>query len=152
MELILWRHADAENGAPDSARRLTAKGHAQARKVAAWLRDRLVEPRVLTSPAVRARETAAALTENFVIEPALDVGAHPARVLTAAGWPHDHGTVVVVGHQPTLGQVAALVMSGVPSEWSVKKGAIFWFSARNAHGAEPDHVVLRAALAPEMLD
>ena len=37
MELILWRHADAELGQPDSERRLTDKGHKQAARMAKWL-------------------------------------------------------------------------------------------------------------------
>ena len=61
MDLILWRHADAEDGADDMARRLTPRGEKQAAAMAEWLRARL--PRnytVLASPAVRAQQTAAA--------------------------------------------------------------------------------------------
>ena len=54
MELILWRHAEAEDGAPDIARELTAKGHKQATKMAEFLRPRLPEnTRILVSPARR---------------------------------------------------------------------------------------------------
>ena len=54
MELILWRHADAEDGVPDEARRLTAKGRKQAEKMAAWLTARLpADCRVMVSPATR---------------------------------------------------------------------------------------------------
>jgi phosphohistidine phosphatase, SixA len=41
MELILWRHAEAEDGSPDLERELTGKGHKQAEKMAAFLRPRL---------------------------------------------------------------------------------------------------------------
>ena len=41
MELILWRHAEAEPGEPDLGRKLTAKGEKQARRVAEWLQTRL---------------------------------------------------------------------------------------------------------------
>jgi len=62
MDLILWRHADAEEGAPDLARKLTPKGERQAARVAAWLREHLPENyRLLASPAVRAQQTAEAL-------------------------------------------------------------------------------------------
>jgi phosphohistidine phosphatase len=55
----------------------------------------------------------------------------------------------VVGHQPTLGHVAALLLSGTPAEWAVKKGAIFWLTHRLR--GEQSQVVLRAALSPELL-
>ena len=59
MELILWRHADAELGQPDSERRLTDKGHKQAARMAKWLAERLPEDYVvMASPAVRAQRQA----------------------------------------------------------------------------------------------
>ena len=69
MNLILWRHADAEDGAPgrpDDARRLTARGEKQAKRMAAWLKGQLPErAQVLVSPARRAQQTAQALTKKF---------------------------------------------------------------------------------------
>ena len=62
MELILWRHADAEDGADDMARRLTPAGEEQAAAMAQWLRAHLpAQYTLLASPAVRAQQTAAAL-------------------------------------------------------------------------------------------
>lgn len=146
MDLILWRHADAEDGVPDEARRLTAKGRKQAQKMAAWLATRLpADCRVLVSPAVRARETAAAYTENGVIEKAVSTAATPQGVLKAAGWPGGSGTVMVVGHQPTLGAVAALVLTGEAAAWSLKKGAIWWLM----HDA--DGVRVKAMITPGIL-
>ena len=76
MELILWRHADAEEGGTDLERRLTAKGRKQAARMAEWLRRRLPEKfSVLSSPARRAKETAEALEESFEIFPELGPGA-----------------------------------------------------------------------------
>lgn len=148
MELILWRHADAESRLPDDARQLTDKGRRQARKMAAWLEGRLpARYRVLTSPAVRARETAAALTDKAVTEPALSTSATPQSVLQAAGWPGGTGVVVVVGHQPTLGAVAALALTGTAEAWSLKKGAIWWI-ARETAG---DVIQVRAVMTPGML-
>ncbi|MEO1766186.1 SixA phosphatase family protein [Thiobacter aerophilum] len=149
MDLILWRHAEAEDGLPDKSRKLTAKGEKQARAMAAWLKSRLPrETQILSSPAKRALQTASALVEKPQIVPALDVGASAAAVLAAAGWP-DNGTVVVVGHQPTLGRVAALLLAGEEQDWSVKKGAIWWFSNR-VRGGEAQ-TVLRAVMAPDLL-
>lgn len=146
MDLILWRHADAEDGVPDEARRLTAKGRKQAQKMAAWLAARLpADCRVIVSPAARTRETAAAFTEQFVIEKALSTAATPQGVLKAAGWPDATGAVIVVGHQPTLGAVAALALTGEAAAWSLKKGAIWWLS-RDADG-----VRVKAVMTPGIL-
>jgi phosphohistidine phosphatase len=147
MELILWRHADAEDGVPDEERRLTSKGEKQAQRIAAWLKERLPkDPVVLASTARRARETAQALTRKY--ETSSDVGTSttPQSVLKAAGWPRGNGTVVVVGHQPTLGQAAALVLTGTAEGWSLKKGALWWFESRDR-----DDVIVRAVISPDML-
>ncbi len=147
MDLILWRHADAEDGVPDEARRLTAKGRRQSKKMADWLAGRLPgDYRVICSPALRTRETAAALSANPQIEKAVSTAATPQGLLKAAGWPGGTGTVVVVGHQPTLGAAAALALTGEASAWSLKKGAIWWLTCDNGSG-----VVVRAMLAPGIL-
>lgn len=146
MDLILWRHADAEDGVPDEARRLTAKGRKQAQKMAAWLEARLpADCRVIVSPAARTRETAAAYSENIVIDKAVSTAATPQGVLKASGWPDGTGTVMVVGHQPTLGAVAALALTGEATAWSLKKGAIWWL-ARDADG-----VRVKAVITPGIL-
>lgn len=147
MDLILWRHADAEDGMPDEARRLTPKGRKQAKKTAAWLSAHLPAGyRVIVSPSVRTRETAAALTEKAVIENAVSTSATPQGVLKAAGWPDAAGAVIVVGHQPTLGAAAALALTGEAAAWSLKKGA-FWWIARDEDG----DVQVRAVLTPAIL-
>lgn len=130
MELVLWRHAEAEEGADDAARRLTVKGVRQAQRVAAWLDSRLSrDARMIVSPAQRARETAQTLSRKSVIQPLVNTGARPADVLQAAGWPEGDGTVVVVGHQPTLGAAAALAVTGTASAWCVGKGCVWWISS-----------------------
>jgi len=145
-ELLLWRHAEAEDGAPDSERALTAKGLKQARLVGAWLKPRLPKDfLILASPAKRAQQTADALVLPYTTEKRIGVHANPADILTAAGWPRRTGAVVIVGHQPTLGQLAAQLLSGKPADWAVKKGALWWFSRRG------DEVILRAVLGPDLL-
>lgn len=148
MDLVLWRHAEAEQGARDDARELTAKGKRQAKRMAAWLRKRLPPgAKVLASPARRTRQTAACLTRKYKIEKALDTGATAQSVLGAAGWPRRRGAVVVVGHQPTLGQAAALALTGAEADWSIKKGAAVWLAQRNARAG----VVLRAVISPDLV-
>jgi phosphohistidine phosphatase len=150
MELILWRHAEAEDGVPDAARALTPKGRKQARAMARWLQKRLPSGcRILVSPATRAQQTAAALELPLSTSAKIDVGASAPAVLEAAGWPAHGGGVLVVGHQPTLGRVAALALTGHPSDWAVKKGAVWWLT-RRVRGGSPE-VVLRAVLGPDLL-
>lgn len=150
MDLILWRHAEAADGLPDIDRELTRKGHKQARDIAAWLRPRLPGPvSVITSPAERARQTAGAFTQDFIVNGSIAPGASAQAVLDAAGWPDAAEPVILVGHQPTLGEVAALLLTGKRLPWSVKKGAVWWFRRRVREGHA--QVVLRAVLSPDLL-
>jgi phosphohistidine phosphatase len=150
MDLILWRHAEAEDGLPDARRKLTARGRKQAKQVARWLGKRLpAGARILASPAVRAVQTAEALGLPFDTPGKLGPGASAACLLGAAGWPHAGGTVVIVGHQPTLGRAAAQLLIGDAAEWSVRKGALWWFS-RRLRGGQVE-TVLRAVIAPDLV-
>ena len=148
MDLILWRHAEAEDGAPDHARKLTDKGIKQAAKVAAFLHRHLPgEYRVLASPATRTQQTASALGKHFTPAPSIAPGASAQAVLEAARWPEAGGTVLVVGHQPTLGEVAARLLGCKDTSLSIKKGAIWWFSQR----AGAHQVTLRLVITPDLL-
>jgi phosphohistidine phosphatase len=148
MELILWRHADAESGIPDEERPLSPKGLKQAQRMAEWLKARLPkDAMMLVSPARRAQETARALTKKFEICVEVGTSATPGAVLQAANWPDADRAVVVVGHQPTLGQVAALALSGNAAEWSIKKGAIWWLERRD----RDRETLLRAVISPDLL-
>jgi phosphohistidine phosphatase len=152
MELILWRHADAEDAGPhgDRARRLTKKGRKQAERMARWLGPRLEgDWRILCSPAERALETAEPLGRDFEVSEAVSTSASAASVIDAAGWPDD-GRVLVVGHQPTLGEVAAQLLGGRVGEVSVRKGAILWFATRERAGQ--DETLLKVVLDPETLE
>jgi phosphohistidine phosphatase len=150
MDLILWRHAEAEDGLPDAARKLTRRGQRQAEDMAAWLQGRLPKKlAVVASPATRTQETAAALGLPVITDRRLGVGASAADVLGAVGWPGRAEAVIVVGHQPTLGRVAALLLTGEEAEWSVRKGAIWWLTVREREAGR--QVVLRAVIAPDLL-
>jgi broad specificity phosphatase PhoE len=88
MDLILWRHAEAEPGEPDLGRRLTAKGIQQAERMAEWLdRNLPATTRILSSPADRAQQTAQALKRKFKVVDDHVPGASVPAVLAAAGWP-----------------------------------------------------------------
>ena len=150
MDLILWRHAEAEPGEPDLGRRLTAKGLKQAERMGNWLDGHLSDTtRILVSPADRAQQTALALKRKFRTVDDLAPGASVAAVLAAAGWPDSRESVLAVGHQPTLGAVASFLMSGEESYWSVRKGAVWWLTNRDRLGGSA--VVLRVVLGPEFV-
>lgn len=150
MELILWRHAEAEDGVPDSARVLTAKGEKQAARMAAFLRPRLPDgTRILVSPSQRTQQTAQALGLPFTTEPAIAPGALPQAVIAAANWHAGAGCILVVGHQPTLGSVAALLLAQQEHYWSIKKGAVWWLTRRER--GDERLAVLRLVIAPEHL-
>ena len=150
MDLILWRHAEAEPGEPDLGRRLTAKGLKQAQRVADWLDGHLPDTtRVLSSPADRAQQTALALKRKFRTAEELGPGATASAVLAAAGWPDSRESVLVVGHQPTLGEVASQLLSGGELPWSIRKGAVWWLSHRVRDGVAT--VVLKVVIGPDFV-
>ncbi len=157
MDLILWRHAEARDAAPgedDLARPLTKRGTRQAERMAEWLNQFLPEStRVLVSPAVRTRQTADALGRKYRVVDALAPGASPSQLLAAARWPDSREPVLIVGHQPTLGQAAAYLMAGAAAvqapAWGVRKGAAWWLRHRVRDGVP--EVVLVSVRTPEKL-
>ena len=111
MRLVIVRHAEAAPGDPDELRSLTPEGREQARAVARELRERGIDAdAVLTSPLLRARETAAELgLGEPEIEDKLAPGATPEDVRDAASGRGE--TVIVVGHQPDCSE-AVLALAG----------------------------------------
>ncbi len=162
MDLILWRHAqaqmllaeDGESVLPfelerDLARTLTPKGQRQAERMAEWLNQRLPDTtRVLVSPALRTQQTAAALGRKVRTLDALNPLASVDDLLAAARWPASRDPVLIVGHQPTLGLLAARLLTGQDQPWSVRKGAVWWLRSREREGDE--QVVLHAVMPPDM--
>lgn len=149
MELILWRHAEAQAWAEgnlriqsDLDRALTPRGEKQAARMAEWL-DRLLpgRTRILVSPARRCQQTALALERPFKTCEELAPGATPAQLLALAQWPVGRSPVLVVGHQPTLGQSIAQLLGFQDSECAVKKGAVWWLRSRERDGQRQTVVV-----------
>jgi phosphohistidine phosphatase len=130
MDLILWRHADAELARADQSdldRALTEKGERQAARVAKWLNGVLpAGTRIIASPAKRAQQTAQALGREFETVAGIATDVSADQLLRAAGWPHAREAVLVIGHQPTLGEAAARVLAGAPQPLAIKKGAVWW--------------------------
>jgi phosphohistidine phosphatase len=149
MDLIVWRHAEAQDGMPDLERELTAKGRKQAERVAQWLLQRMpARFAVISSPAARALQTAQALGVPVKTDRTLAPGASPEAILKASGWPDYKSTAVVVGHQPDLGRVVAELL-GARGGLSLKKGALWWLSNRVRD--EKDQTVVRAVVSPDLL-
>jgi phosphohistidine phosphatase len=153
MDLILWRHADAQEDGlelSDLDRELTAKGRKQAMEMGKWLDARLAKDcRVLVSPAIRAQQTAAGLGRRFETVREIAPGVDPTAILVATGWPDAKGAVLVVGHQPTLGQVTAMLLFGESAPLTIKKGGLVWLTNRTRRGEQ--QVVLKAAMVPELV-
>jgi phosphohistidine phosphatase len=153
MELILWRHAEAEDQAPggDSARVLTKKGAKQAERMAQWLGARIGDDwRIVVSPATRTLQTVKALGRKFEVDDAAGTGTSPETLIRATGWPGAKKNVLVVGHQPTLGEVAAELLGVEDGGLSVRKGSVWWFASRSRDGEL--ETLLKAVVSPEQLD
>ena len=153
MDLILWRHAEAlePDGSVDDMRRpLTAKGEKHAARMAQWLDRQLPEgTRILCSPAVRAEQTARALQRKYKIRDALSPGASVSDVLETAQWPEAKFPVLLIGHQPSLGSVAAHLLGMGQDACPIRKGAVWWLRSRQREGVE--QTVILSVTTPEKL-
>jgi phosphohistidine phosphatase len=153
VDLILWRHAEAherEGDQNDLERGLTAKGERQAKRMAEWLNRHLsASTRVLVSPALRAQQTAHAMSRRFRTVTTIGPQADPDALLIAARWPHASESVLLVGHQPALGHVAAKALAGVETSWSIKKSAVWWLRRRDRDSQ--GETLLLAVLSPDLL-
>lgn len=160
MDLILWRHAEAhdhpdpllgrQGDAKDLARRLTPRGEKQAARMAAWLDRQLPNgARIFSSPAQRSEQTVLALGRKYKLRDELAPGGDPLALLELANWPQGKSPVVVVGHQPTLGQVIARLLGLAEEDCPVKKGALWWLHHRERDGGA--QTVLLTVQTPELL-
>jgi phosphohistidine phosphatase len=151
MDLIFWRHAEAEDEGeelPDIDRPLTAKGEKQAKRVGAWLDRNLPDgTRILCSPALRCQQTALALGRKFALREELAPGAHAAALLQAAQWPHARHPVMIVGHQPVLGEALGQLLHVPSGGCAVRKGAVWWVRTRERDGHE--QTLVWAVQSPE---
>lgn len=160
MDLILWRHAEAEDwpednplAATDLDRSLTPRGEKHAARMAAWLDRQLPEgTRILVSPARRCVQTADALMtlgRKFKIRPELAPDGSPGALLALAQWPQAKTPILVIGHQPILGQTIAQLLGLMESDCPVKKGALWWLRNRERDGHSQTVVV--TVQSPEVL-
>jgi len=157
MDLILWRHAQAVDAAPgcdDLSRALTSKGETQAQRVAKWLDRHLPEStRILVSPARRAEQTAQTLGRKFKFRDELAPDAQVDEALTRLQWSGDKaphkGAVLLVGHQPMLGQIAARLLGVDEDVCDIRKGAVWWLRSRQRD--DRTLVQLVSVISPELI-
>jgi phosphohistidine phosphatase len=159
MDLILWRHAEAEAqdrhegdpvGGHDMERALTSRGEKQALRMAAWLDRQLPEGvRIVVSPARRCEQTALALGRKYKLRTELAPGATSAQLLELVQWPLSKSPILVIGHQPTLGQTIAQLLGLQDGDCPVKKGALWWLRSRERE----DHIqtVVVTVQSPDVL-
>jgi phosphohistidine phosphatase len=160
MDLILWRHADAQEAEPasdrqemmrrDLLRSLTGRGQKHAARMAAWLDQQMGETtRILVSPALRCEQTALNLGRKFKTSELLGPHGSVDDLLEAVQWPESKTPVLVVGHQPTLGQTAARLLGLPQVDLSVRKGGVWWLRSREREGRW--QTVLLAVQSPDLL-
>lgn len=153
MDLILWRHAEAEEwaeGCNDLERSLTPRGEKQAARMAAWLDRQLPDGvRILASPARRTEQTVLALGRKYKLRSELAPDGTPAQLLELVQWPTSRQTFLVVSHQPLLGQVVSQLLGYQTELSSVRKGSVWWLRNRSREGHS--QTVVMAVQSPEML-
>lgn len=157
MDLILWRHAEAEALATtDSLRALTPKGRKQAKKMAIWLKQQMPKTSRIAcfaSEAVRSQQTLSAFTTEFAINAKLNPGVSAQDYLTifeSCQAQSDVRAVLIVGHQPEIGQLASRLLTGHEVPCEVKKGAIWWLQQRQEAAGEVRYQ-LRAMVTPQIV-
>jgi phosphohistidine phosphatase len=135
--IILFRHANAEAQAASGAdidRKLSAIGEKQAATAAAWLKEHLHDaPRIIASPSERTRATTAALVAAYPkanVHFVADIyEASPAKLMAVLD-ADTHTPLVLVGHNPGLESVLALLTTGQSSAVrGMTPGAIAWLTA-----------------------
>jgi phosphohistidine phosphatase len=153
MDLILWRHAEAEDeadGQGDLQRALTPRGEKQAARMALWLDRQLPESaRILCSPALRCEQTVLPLGRKYKLADELAPGGKPGALLEAAHWPGSRQPVLIVGHQPLLGQALAQLLGLKHDTCPIRKGAAWWLRTRERDGHEQTVVV--AVQSPDVV-
>lgn len=152
MNLLLWRHADAKALNDDLARQLTTKGKEQARKMAQWINTYFYQDySCWVSQAKRTQQTASYLTENMIINRKLNPGTNVQKIIDELVKLKHHTNLILVGHQPWIGQLALFLISGFyPNRYfSFKKANIWWLENKDGFVSTPFH--LKAVLSPTLL-
>jgi phosphohistidine phosphatase len=153
MDLIFWRHAEtteALDGQADAERRLTARGERQALRMAHWLERQLPEStKILCCPSVRAEQTVIPLGRKYKLREELSPNASIDDVLTLAQWPLNKNSILLVTHQPLIGEIISQLMQIQLQELVVRKGSVWWLRSRFKD--EKPQTMLVTVQTPELL-
>ena len=154
MDILLWRHAEAvdlhEEQPDDMLRPLSPRGIKQAQRMAKWLDQHLPErTRILCSPAIRCVSTVQSLQRKYKTCPELAPDGNAQTALALAQWLHARTPVLIVGHQPMLGQMVAQLLGLADHGLSVRKGSVWWL--RNRIRLETQHNIVHCVQSPDML-
>lgn len=153
MDLILWRHAEAEEGSPDLTRSLTEKGKQQAKVIAKWLKPKVPQNiHIWASDALRSQQTAVALSNAYHTEERLNPNMPYQEVVQWLYEQRWQENLLLVGHQPWIGQLSAYLMDcgeKKATRWAIKKGAVWWFEIKA--DSEKIRAKLRVVMPPALL-
>jgi phosphohistidine phosphatase len=158
MEIYLFRHgiaADGQPGSPDSSRELTEEGRKKTAEVVKLARKSGVRPTlILTSPYVRARQTARIAAEQLEY----DGQVLPVESLVPHGSPEgvwqdlrDHGdetAVLLAGHEPLLSRLVAYLLNAPALRVEMKKAGLVRIDVETMR-AHP-HGILRWMIVPKL--
>ena len=138
MDLVIWRHAEAvdwQEGCDDLDRALTARGYKQAIRMAEWLDRQLPEStRIFASPARRCEDTVSRLERKYKLHNDLLPESNADAILTSIQWPIAKGTVLLIGHQPMIGQIVALSLGLQDKACAIRKSSVWWLRSRERDG------------------
>ena len=158
--IIIWRHAEAHPAEvntdnDDMARSLTPKGKQQAKRMADWLNKRLPNDLLLvSSPALRAYQTAQTLKNGIRVDEALKPNANLQDVLNVLykldALQPNNKNILLVGHQPWLWQLVAHLTGFSVVDINIKKGAVWWLR-QSSVAVEHTHYNIIAVQSPSLL-
>jgi len=153
MDLILWRHAEtmqANDGESDADRVLSARGERQAQRMAHWLERQLPEStKILCCPTVRAEQTVTPLGRKYKLRDELSPNASIEDVLNLVQWPANKHSVLLVTHQPLIGEVIKKLLQIQSSEVVIKKGSVWWLRSRDRE--DQTQTMLVTVQTPELM-
>ncbi len=154
MELIIWRHAEAEGEhserPEDVLRPLTPRGCTQAERMATWLEPRLPDDiRILCSPALRCEGTVAYLGRQYKLCDELLPNSSLQDMLKLISWPDRETPTLLVGHQPVLGELIAHLLGTKTKEQSIRKGGLWWLRSRKREAQL--QIVTHCVMGPDLI-
>jgi phosphohistidine phosphatase len=154
MDMLLWRHAEALDATPaqpdDLLRPLSPRGVKQSLRMAKWLDQHMPEGvRILCSPALRCESTVMALKRKYKVCPELAPDGDIQSLLALAHWPDAKTPVLLVGHQPILGQTIAHLLGWPTHNMSVRKGSVWWL--RNRVRLDEQSTLIHCVQSPDLL-